>query len=645
MKKSISTKIKNKIFKKTDIEYIRKSSFFDAAWYLEQNLDVQQSKMDAAKHYLKFGWKELRDPSALFSSLEYLSLNPDVKESNMCPLLHYEKFGKKERRQYKIVPVEDENITQYWEQRNKLKKHEKVHYTCMVGGYDKIRAFSYIDPEWDYVLFTDNQELIKKKTFLHWHIRPLQFDKLDNVRNARWHKIHPHLLFSEYKYSFWEDSNHNIKNGYFYQLADEQIQSCQTLAVSIHPERDCIYDEANICIKWGRDNEDIIQKQISELKKNNFPEHYGLFETFLIFREHNNQQLIQVMNDWWYWIENYSRRDQLSFTYALWKNNYKCYNLAEKPIRKYLDTIEIYRHTYTPSTDYQSGTKQSNVAYRYNYKNYNDLKLDILANIQRINFPIDLIVGIPRSGIIPAYMLGAFLHKPVKTLDEFIHNIQTTKSDRMKNINSDFKNVLILDDSVNLGASLRRVKEKTKSLENKYCIKYAAIYATEESKALVDFHFMICPQPRIFEWNYLKSGHCRNWAFDIDGVLCADPTDDENDDGANYKQFILNAKPLYLPSCKVGALVTSRLEKYRTETETWMKNNHVEYDKLYMLDLPSKEERIKQKAHTKTKIEVYKNSPSLSLFIESNRSQAELIAKATGKPVICVETGEYFYFP
>ena len=63
-----------------------------------------------------------------------------------------------------------------------------------------------------------------------------------------------------------------------------------------------------------------------------------------------------------------------------------------------------------------------------------------------------------------------------------------------------------------------------------------------------------------------------------------------------------------------------------------------------MLNLPSKEERIKQKAYTKTKIEAYKNNPSLSLFIESNRKQAEIIAQETLKPVICVETGEFFLF-
>ena len=45
------------------------------------------------------------------------------------------------------------------------------------------------------------------------------------------------------------------------------------------------------------------------------------------------------------------------------------------------------------------------------------------------------------------------------------------------------------------------------------------------------------------------------------------PTKEQNDDGPEYVSFLLNAVPLYLPGSKIGTLVTSRLEKYRVETE------------------------------------------------------------------------------
>lgn len=625
-----------------NIQIIKNSLLFNEEWYLEENPDVKNSKMDAATHYLKFGWMEGRDPSPEFSGVRYLSLNPDVNAEGICPLLHYELFGRNENRVYWNTENNDKIIT-YWKERNKLKTHDRVHYTCIIGGYDQVKSFDYLDPSWDYVLFTDNEDLLKKKIYLHWQIRPLQFAKMDNVRNARWHKIHPHLLFPEYTWSMWQDSNTKLKNNLFYTLAEQHIANNKTFSVSIHPDRDCIYDEAEICIAWKRDNEQIIRKQVDALKSLGFPKHFGLTETFILLRKHKDEKVIQLMEDWWWWIEHYSRRDQLSLSYVCWKNHFSINIFAPKALRSYTDAVETYRHVYTPTTNYNNSSKVFQNIFK-NYKNYNDLKLDILKNIKRINFNIDLIVGVPRSGIIPAYMLGAFLHKPVKTLDEFVNNIETTKGDRMKNIPENYKDVLILDDSVNLGNSLNRVKSKTIGLDKKYNIKYAAIYATDESKNLVDFYFEILNQPRVFEWNYLKSGFSKNWCFDIDGVLCVDPTEEENDDGEKYRNFLLNAKPLYLPKNKIGAIATSRLEKYRKETETWLAKNNILYDKLYMLNLPSKEERIKQKAHTKTKIEAYKENPSLSLFIESNRKQAEIIAKETLKPVICVETGEFFLF-
>ena len=54
------------------IEIIKNSEFFDTKWYLEKNPDVKSRKMSAARHYLKNGWKENRNPSPKFSTREYL---------------------------------------------------------------------------------------------------------------------------------------------------------------------------------------------------------------------------------------------------------------------------------------------------------------------------------------------------------------------------------------------------------------------------------------------------------------------------------------------------------------------------------------------------------------------------------------------
>ena len=130
--------------------------------------------------------------------------------------------------------------------------------------------------------------------------------------------------------------------------------------------------------------------------------------------------------------------------------------------------------------------------------------------------------------------------------------------------------------------------------------------------------------------------------FDLDGVLCEDPTDEQNDDGEKYIDFVLNAPLKVKPTFEIGYIVTSRLEKYRDITEQWLKNNGIRYKELIMMQYKTKEERIKSGAHGKFKGEKYKSLSDTNLFIESNLSQAEEIASISGKTVYCTENGMVF---
>src|SRR5579883_1988363 len=58
---------------------------FDAQFYLQENPDVAEAKLDPLKHFLELGWREGRDPAPWFSTNYYLSANPDVAEANINP--------------------------------------------------------------------------------------------------------------------------------------------------------------------------------------------------------------------------------------------------------------------------------------------------------------------------------------------------------------------------------------------------------------------------------------------------------------------------------------------------------------------------------------------------------------------------------
>ena len=280
-----------------------------------------------------------------------------------------------------------------------------------------------------------------------------------------------------------------------------------------------------------------------------------------------------------------------------------------------------------------------------NYKTYQDLLLDIKKNIQKIPSNLDLIVGIPRSGMIPAYMLGLMLSKQVCSLQEFLSEDFKTKTTYRIKLDGDVKNVLVIDDSILSG----RASDKTKQmiidagLDKKYDIKYAAVYYKDDTyKKHINIALERVPSPRVFQWNYLNHCFLQDAAFDIDGVLCVDPTNEENDDGEKYTNFLLNAKPLFIPQYKIPYIITSRLEKYRPQTEEWLNKNNVKYEKLRMLSGYTAEERRKLNLHAKFKAEQYRKLPDIQLFIESDKKQAQEIAKLTNKLCFCASTDELF---
>jgi len=277
------------------------------------------------------------------------------------------------------------------------------------------------------------------------------------------------------------------------------------------------------------------------------------------------------------------------------------------------------------------------------YRNISNLNDIILKRISILPRDFDLIVGIPRSGMLPANLIALYLSKPFTDIHSFVNGHIYKAGERGQFINvKSYKKILIVDDSIASGSAIQKSKELIKNVSIDFEISLCAIYVVPGKEKMVDYFFEVVPLPRYFQWNILHHSTLEKACFDIDGVLCVDPTDDQNDDGPIYIDFILNAPPLYIPSSKIGTLVTSRLEKYRKETEIWLEKNNVKYNKLVMLDLPNKEARQKANSHAKHKANTYKDI-SYNLFFESSLSQAIDINEITGKPVFCTENFQMIF--
>ncbi len=278
-----------------------------------------------------------------------------------------------------------------------------------------------------------------------------------------------------------------------------------------------------------------------------------------------------------------------------------------------------------------------------NYRNITDLNNIILKRLNIIPRDFDLIVGVPRSGMLPANLLSLYLNRPYTDIHSFLngHIYKAGARSQFFDI-SEFKKILVVDDSIASGSAMVEVRESLKHLESKFDIKYCAVYIIAGKEKMVDYFFEIVPLPRYFQWNILNHTTLEKACFDIDGVLCADPLPEQNDDGPKYIDFLLNAPPLFIPGSKIGTVVTSRLEKYRKETETWLKANNIKYNDLVMLDLPNMEARQRANNHGDHKAKAYMAKPYV-LFVESEYHQAVEINRLSKKPVLCTANFEMIF--
>jgi uncharacterized HAD superfamily protein/hypoxanthine phosphoribosyltransferase len=277
------------------------------------------------------------------------------------------------------------------------------------------------------------------------------------------------------------------------------------------------------------------------------------------------------------------------------------------------------------------------------YRNITDLNNIILKRLNILPRDLDLIVGVPRSGMLPANLLSLYLNKPYTDIHSFLngHIYKAGARSQFFEI-KDFKKILVVDDSVSSGSAMEKVKESLKDITDQFDISYCCIYMVPGKEKSVDYYFESVPLPRYFQWNILNHLSLEKACFDIDGVLCVDPLPEQNDDGPIYTDFVVNAQPLYIPGSKIGTIVTSRLEKYRKETEAWLKANNVKYNELVMLDLPDMAARQKANSHAEHKAKVYMSKPYI-MFFESDMSQAREINRLSKKPVLCTETFEMIF--
>ncbi|HWZ21332.1 MAG TPA: hypothetical protein VNW06_01690 [Cytophagaceae bacterium] len=189
-------------------------------------------------------------------------------------------------------------------------------YTVIMGGYDSLPVVTLND-EIEYYCYTD---YIPENTN-GWTCVYLAPIFKDNKLNVGYLKANPHLIFPWNAIVVWIDSNVESL-----ELSRAQIYAMlegHSIAALPHPHRHFFYGESAVVADYSLDNRNKIAKWEQELKSMEFPDNDNLAELGFLIRDLRDSNVRRFNKTWWSFILEGSRRDQLSFTPALWYHNLK----------------------------------------------------------------------------------------------------------------------------------------------------------------------------------------------------------------------------------------------------------------------------------------------------------------------------------
>lgn len=232
---------------------------------------------------------------------------------------------------------------------SKLKSLKKCVFTYVTNNYDKLVQPKVITPGWDYICFSDTP--IKTNTI--WDVRP--FNDIDmkvtcpkRRANAVPMKYYDYIDGS-YDIAVCIDGNMEILSDMDKFLEDHNFSIDNVdLMLPKHPQRDCIYDEADAIIKLRKDDLKHVRKHVEYLKIEKYPRNFGLHETGTIVISRKSKNVESLFRQWRnIYMSMPSKRDQMSFDYSWWCNNHNVRILSPgKPIpssRAFVNYMRVVR--------------------------------------------------------------------------------------------------------------------------------------------------------------------------------------------------------------------------------------------------------------------------------------------------------------
>ncbi|NSX54028.1 glycosyltransferase domain-containing protein [Parasulfitobacter algicola] len=139
---------------------------------------------------------------------------------------------------------------------------------------------------------------------------------LDVNRASRRAKLMPDAYFPDVDWSIYIDNNARIIVDPLQLITALEDAGAPTISFTRHPDRTCVYAEANACIDAYKDTEETIRNQMRVYRAQGYPEEAGLIYGGFIVRNHRAPDLVKLGRLWFEHLLVFSRRDQLSFGFT-----------------------------------------------------------------------------------------------------------------------------------------------------------------------------------------------------------------------------------------------------------------------------------------------------------------------------------------
>jgi len=210
---------------------------------------------------------------------------------------------------------------------------KKVVYTFIFNEWDWLKPPMKVTPGWRYICFTDEDDPWQPGMPAHtWELHKVKL--LESPKRTQgFFKTHGLEIFEGYDTVVSIDGSCHIM-GDLNEFTEMYLK--RDYALMNHPSRNCTYDEAQVVIQYGKDSEEVVNKQMERYRDEGFPPQSGMVQTGIIARK-SQPHLLDFERDWYLEIKKGSQRDQLSWNFTYWY-----YTKKYKPIEvDYWDQEEI----------------------------------------------------------------------------------------------------------------------------------------------------------------------------------------------------------------------------------------------------------------------------------------------------------------